>query len=100
MVLRSDSERFSKELAAAGKSSEQDVIERYRLLVHEREEVGGHSVPCNSVNSFSLQFSDAMSELERVADKVKEDARADVQRRRIERCVIGTYPRANQLTPL
>jgi len=40
-----------------------------------------------------------MSRLERVAEKVKEDARADVKKRRIERCVVGIHPQANTLTP-
>lgn len=84
-VLRTDSERFNEEFTAAGKSSQQDVIKKYKLLVHERAEVGNCSVHCNSIDSFGLQFSDAMVKLERLAEKVKEDARADVQKRRIER---------------
>lgn len=39
-VLRSDEKRFSAELAAAGKSSKQDVIKKYKLLVSERTKVG------------------------------------------------------------
>jgi hypothetical protein len=84
-VLRTDRDRFNEEFAAAGKSSERDVMEKYKLLVRERAEVGDCSVHCNSIDSFSLQFSDAMVKFERLAEKVKEDARADVQKRRIER---------------
>ncbi|KAF9645813.1 hypothetical protein BDM02DRAFT_399008 [Thelephora ganbajun] len=67
-VLRSDSERFSEELAAVGNSSQEDVIKKYQLLVRQRQE-----------------FSDAMSKLKRSAEKAKEDARVDVRERRIER---------------
>lgn len=52
MVLRSDSKRFNKDLAAAGKNSKMDVIEKYNSLVDEREEVGDYLVHCNSINSF------------------------------------------------
>ena len=34
-----------------------------------------------------------MFELERVAEKAKQDARVDVQKRRIERCVVSIYHR-------
>lgn len=93
MVLRSDSERLDKELAAAGKSSKQDVIEKYRSVVCERDEVSGCSVPCNFANSFILQFVDAMEALEGAAERLKEDARAEVKEQRMKRCAVGVYPR-------
>jgi len=40
-VLRSDTNRFSEEFAAAGNSEKQDVVKKYMLLVDERTEVGG-----------------------------------------------------------
>jgi hypothetical protein len=40
MVLRSDSKRFNEELAAAEESSRENVIEKWKSLVLEREEVG------------------------------------------------------------
>ena len=93
-VLRSDKQQFSDEFASAGESSKRDVIERWRSLVREREGVSDSFFPCNSVNPFILQFSEVMSESERLAEKSKENARADVQKRRIERCVAGFYPPA------
>lgn len=92
-VLRSDREQFSEELAAAGESSKRDVVEKHRFFVDERTKVGGYkSIHPNSVNLSFLQFSGAMLLLGRVAEQAKEDARADVQMRRIERCVVGVYP--------
>ena len=87
-VLRSDSEGFSEELAAVGKSSRENVIEKWKSLVRERNEVGDCSVHCDSVSSVFLQFKNAMVEQEKLAEQAKEDARADIQKRRIERCVI------------
>ena len=91
-VLRADSKRFSEELVAAGENSKQDVIKRYRSLVRERDEVGDYSVPCNSIDLSTLQFADVMSGLEKAAEQVKENARADVKKRRIERCGVDIYP--------
>ena len=83
---------FSEELAAAGKSSRESVIEKWKSLVRERNEVGDCSVRCDSVSSDFLQFKDAMIEQEMLAEQAKEDARADIQKRRIERCVIVYLP--------
>lgn len=45
-----------------------------------------------------MQFSDAIPRSKRVAreaeENAKKDARADVQKRRVERCVVGRYPEA------
>jgi len=90
-VLCSDSERLNQELAAAGEGSKEDVMNKYESLVRERREVSDHSTHCNSFGSFVLQFSTAMSRLDERAEKLKEDARADVQKRRIERYVVDTY---------
>ena len=91
-VLRSDSKRFNEELAAAGKSSQENVVEKWKSLVRERRKVGDCSVHCDSVDSVVLQFGDAMIKLEILAEKAKEDARADIQKRRIERFVIRYLP--------
>lgn len=91
-VLRSDMERFIKELAAAGKGSEEHVIEKHRSTVDERSEVSDWSVPYNFISPFILQFMSAIEALEGVAEKLKENARADVKKRRIERCVVHVYP--------
>jgi len=88
-VLRSDSKRFSEELAAAGESSRESVIEKWESLVRERNRVGDCSVRCDSVGSCVLQFNDAMIQLEILAEQAKEDAREDIRERRIERCVVG-----------
>ena len=90
-VLRSDKEQLSEEFASAGETLKQGVIKRWRSLVREREDVGDSSVPSYSVNPFIFQFSNVMLELERFAEKSKENARADVQKRRIERCVVDIY---------
>ena len=97
MVLRSDSKRFSEEFEAAEKDSKRNVIKRYRALVRERNKVGGYFIPCNSVDSSISQFGDVMSELERAAEQSKVNARADVQKRRIERCGVDIYPPSNPL---
>ena len=74
------------------------VVLKYRSFVDKRTKVGGYVVHSNSANPFVLQFSDAMLRLERAAEKAKEDARADIQRQRIERCVTGAHPQINSLT--
>ena len=51
MVLRSDSERFNKEFAAAGEGNKENVIEKWKSLVRRRNEVCDCSVRCDSVNS-------------------------------------------------
>jgi len=93
-ALRSDSKRFSEELAAAGKDSQKDVVKKWKSLAREREKVGDYLVHCQSVDPFILQFSEGILKLERLAEKAKEDARADVRERRIERCVVDVpiYP--------
>jgi len=97
-VLCSDSKRFIEELAAAGKSSQKDVVKKWKLLAREREEVGDYLVHYQSVDPFILQFSDAILNLERLAEKAKEDARVDVRERRIEKCVVDFYPPAPRQT--
>lgn len=54
MVLRSDSERLSGELAAAGEGNKENVIEKWKSLVRRRDEVSDRSVRCDSVNSVVL----------------------------------------------
>ena len=54
MVLRSDSERFNKEFAAAGEGNKENVIEKWKSLVRRRNEVGDCSVRGDSVNSVVL----------------------------------------------
>lgn len=39
MVLRSDSKRFNEEIAAAGKDSQETVIDKWKSCVRERVEV-------------------------------------------------------------
>ena len=90
-VLRSDIKRFNEELAAVDEGSQLDVVEKWQSLVREREKVGDHSVRCNLIDSFSLQFSDVMLKLERLAEKAKEDTRADIQKRRIEKWAVVIY---------
>ena len=72
------------------------MIDRYRLLVCDRLEVGDFSVCWNLVNSVVLQFSVDMMELEiaaeRAAEKAKEDVRAAAQKQRIEQSVVGIHP--------
>ena len=53
-VLRSDDKRFSDELAAAGDSSRESVLVKWRSLVSEREEVCDYSVHCDFVDSIAL----------------------------------------------
>ena len=90
-VLRSDSERFNDELAAAGKHSQKGVIKKYQSIVCEREKVRCFPVRCNSVDSFIFQFSGAMVRLRELAERAKEEAREDVRERRIERFVVDLY---------
>ena len=90
-VLRSDDKRLSDELAAAGDSSRESVLDKWESLVSKREKVCDYFIHCDPVDSIALQFSDAMEELERLAEQAKEDARADVQNRRIERCVTDAH---------
>lgn len=98
-VLRLDSKRFSEELAAARDSSA-EVIQKYTLLVNERKEVSGYTTHCNFPGSFIWQFSDALLRIvratEMAAEKAKEDARADVQKQRIDRCVANIYRQATR----
>jgi len=54
MVLRSDSERFNEELAAAGEGDKENVIEKWKSLVRRRNKVGDCSVLCDSANSVVL----------------------------------------------
>lgn len=65
-------------------------MEKYKSLTRERMKVCGPFVRYHSADLFVLQFSDAMMRFERLAEKVKEDARADVRRQRIERYMV--YP--------
>lgn len=87
-VLRSDRERLKKELAVAGESSQETILEKYTSLVCERREVRGYLAHCKSTDSFTLQFSDAIGKLERLEEEAKEEARANVQQRRIDRFVV------------
>ena len=84
-VLRSDSERFNAELVAAGEDLKQGVVKKYKLLVVERSKVSGYLVDRNSVGPLVPQFLSAMLRLETAAEKVKKDARTDVQKQRIKR---------------
>ena len=92
MVLRSDSERFNKEFAAAGEGNKENVIEKWKSLVRRRNEVGDCSVRCDSVDSVFLQFYDAMIRWEMLVEETKKKARAKIQKERIERWVIGYLP--------
>ena len=87
MVLRVDNKRYEKELAAAKKKpqSRKVVLEKYESLVRERGEVWNYLIHCRSVDSRISQFSNAMLQLETLADELKEEAREDIQKRRIER---------------
>lgn len=84
-VLRSDSERFNAELVAAGEDLKQGVVKKYKFVVVERSKVSGYLVDRNSVGPLVPQFLSAMLRLETAAEKVKKDARTDVQKQRIKR---------------
>ena len=94
MVLRVDNKRYEKELAAAKKKpqSRKVVLEKYESLVREREKVWNHLIHYRSVDSLILQFSNAMLKVEKFADELKEEARADIQKRRIDQYAVYGYP--------
>lgn len=78
------------------------MVEKCKSLVREREEVWDHLAYCKSVGSSVLQFSRAISKLKRLEEEAKEEARADVQQRRIDRSVadiLAVCYRSNQLNP-